>query len=170
MYKLQPSLFNAPKGRSKKSKRGKEAAPVTDPKVARLQHKLKKIADDVLFEADQAEEEWQVKLEELRVETEVSERQKLEAPETDQDEDAQTETTPQAEDENDGALGLLGDMFAPEESSANETPLLGIPINTITKQRDFGKSSGMNPRRILEEACRARLATLSTPLFYCLLI
>lgn len=160
MYKLQPSLFNAPKGKSKKSKRGKEPTPGMDPKVARLQQKLNKVANDVLFDADQAEEEWQSKLEELRMEAEVSRRQKRDVPKPEEKEEQPESGSQPQGDENEGEgeddMGLLGDMFAAEEPSANETPLLGIPINTSTKQRDFGKSSGMNPRRILEEACRAR--------------
>lgn len=164
MYKLQPGLFNAPKGKSKKSKRGKEPTPGMDPKVARLQQKLKKIANDVLFDADQAEEEWQSKLEELRMETEVSRQQKPDASKSEEKEQ-QPEAESQSQEEEHEAggeddLGLLGDMFAAEEPSANETPLLGIPLNTSSKQRDFGKTSGMNPRRILEEACRARFVAM----------
>lgn len=138
-----------------------------DPKVARLQQKLKKIANDVLFDADQAEEEWQSRLEELRMETEVSRQQKFDVPKSEEKErQPESEFQSQEEEQEAGGeddLGLLGDMFAAEEPSANETPLLGIPLNTSSKQRDFGKTSGMNPRRILEEACRARFVVFYIP-------
>jgi ATP-dependent RNA helicase DHX29 len=53
-----------------------------------------------------------------------------------------------------GDEGLFGEMFAADinngPSSFLETP------NSHHLLRDFGKPSGLNPRRVLEEACKAR--------------
>ncbi|KAL1954208.1 hypothetical protein VTO42DRAFT_1526 [Malbranchea cinnamomea] len=167
MYKIQPSLFNAPKGKSKKSMRGREENAELDPRVARLQQKLKKIESDILFDSDVAEQEWQARLAELRIETAKSAQQlRSQVPDFDTQRtkvDAQPEPVSKNSKPKENAMneeedegGILGDLFLSEEAYGEEPPILGISLNTTIKQRDFGKSSGMNPRRILEESCRAR--------------
>lgn len=52
---------------------------------------------------------------------------------------------------------MLGDMFSaiPDEPTASETPSENLESGNITL-RDFGKHSGLAPRRCLEEAIRSR--------------
>lgn len=165
LYSLQPDLFD----RSGKGKRGRYPATSQsdDPEVAKLQRKIAKIERDVLFERQEAEYIWKEKLEELRKDATFTRRpvecKKESPPTTDAEEQATVPgldgldlTVPSLEEMDDGA-GLLGDMFQDEaESSAS---ILGLPppkVETTVTLRDFGKSTGLTPRRVLEETCKAR--------------
>ncbi|PGH14783.1 hypothetical protein AJ79_02799 [Helicocarpus griseus UAMH5409] len=167
LYMLQPELFNQAKRRQKKP------APSSTPedaktmrKIAKLNGKISRLKNDVLFDYDQAEDMWQQKLPELRDDTAKflqngTKERKSPPPSADSKEtpsqdatDTLIESILSGSNENDD---LLGDMFATNlEGPSVPPPELTANSNTVVKSRDFGKSMGMNPRRILEEACRAR--------------
>lgn len=164
LYDLRPELFDQPK---KGKKSGSQQANVTidDPQVARLQRKLASIENDVLFDRDEAEYRWREKLDDLRREAAFSRRVSRDeengAPvesEVKKPDEASTEAESSAGlmDDNGDTADLLGDMFQTEE------PILetGIITEELKKasvtMRDFGKWTGLSPRRVLEETCRSR--------------
>jgi len=161
LYTLQPDLFDRPG----KGKKGRGAAPgqSEDPEAAKIQRKIAKIERDVLFERREAEYIWKDKLEELRKDAafqrQASDRKKQQdAPPVQEEEEEEEEqdlnlTVPSLE-EMDG--GLLGDMFQAEPEDGS---ILGLPppvVEAAVTIRDFGKFTGLSPRRILEETCKAR--------------
>ncbi|KAJ5178878.1 hypothetical protein N7492_002088 [Penicillium capsulatum] len=161
LYTLQPDLFDRPG----KGKKGRAAANQSDdPEVAKVQRKIAKIERDVLFERREAEYIWEGKLEELRKDATLRrpvDRKKESQPpaeETNPDPvlDDPAFSVPTMEELDDGA-GLLGDMFQDEPDSSGS--VLGLPPPVVDSKitvRDFGKWTGLSPRRVLEESCKAR--------------
>jgi ATP-dependent RNA helicase DHX29 len=161
LYGLQPELFDRPG----KGKKGRGAAPnqSDDPEVAKLQRKIAKIERDVLFERREAEYIWQDKLDDLRKDAAFLRRP---AEKKKEDNTESQEQEPEPEDPNltvpsleemDEADGLLGGMFQTE--AENSGSILGLPLPESGAKitlRDFGKSTGLSPRRVLEETCKAR--------------
>lgn len=165
LYALQPELFDRP-GKGKKG-RGPAADQSDDPEVAKLLRKIAKIERDVLFERQVAEYIWKGKLEELRKDATFMrrpvERKKESSPTAEADEQAPVPaldgldlTVPSLEEMDDGT-GVLGDMF--QEETEGSGSVLGLPppkVEAAVTLRDFGKSTGLSPRRVLEETCKAR--------------
>lgn len=164
LYSLQPDYFD----RSGKGKKGRGPAAIQseDPELSKLQRKIAKIERDVLFERQEAEYIWKEKLEELRKDASFVRRsadRKKENAVPKSTEEISVElpedpllTVPSLEEMDDGD-GLLGDMFRDEED--NSGSILGLPPPTHDTNlivRDFGKFSGLSPRRVLEENCKAR--------------
>ncbi|CAI7661749.1 unnamed protein product [Penicillium pancosmium] len=154
LYTLQPDLFDRP-GKGKKGRGIAASGQSDDPEAAKMQRKIAKIERDVLFERREAEYIWKDKLEELRKDAtflrQASDRKKQqEAAAVEEDPNL---TVPSLEEMDDG---LLGDMFQDEPENGS---ILGLPtpsnVAAVTI-RDFGKFSGLSPRRILEETCKAR--------------
>lgn len=160
LYGLQPDLFDKPR-RGKKS--GREAPETSDdnPQVIKLQRKIASIENDVLFDRAEAEYRWKEKLDDLRKEAAFSRQtepekktssdanENKELPEEKPEQDAPKEDV-------DDAADLLGDMFQGEEPIL-ETGIITEELNKAAVTiRDFGKWTGLNPRRVLEETCRAR--------------
>ena len=136
------------------------------PEVSKgCQRRLQKIQRDVLFDQREADARWAEKKIELA--KNAAERRKLqlsnnprsettEANAVSNDDDSDENGVAGMEDSDDG--DLLGEMFnafpgTPDQSTAESTtqqPDQGVTI------RHFGSLTGITPRRILEEACRAR--------------
>ncbi|KAJ5946763.1 hypothetical protein N7454_003602 [Penicillium verhagenii] len=159
LYGLQPELFD----RSGKGKKGRGSAPnqSEDPEVAKLQRKIAKIERDVLFERREAEYIWQQKLEDLRKDAAflrrpAEKKKEVEVVNQEQEPEDPNLTVPSLE-EMDEADGLLGGMFENEAEKSGSVLGLAPPENgaKITL-RDFGRSTGLSPRRVLEETCKAR--------------
>ncbi|KAJ5117093.1 uncharacterized protein N7443_003003 [Penicillium atrosanguineum] len=160
LYGLQPDLFDRP-GKGKKG-HGPAASQSDDPEVFKLQRKIAKIENDVLFERREAEYFWKDKLDELRKDASFirrpPEKKKEEPPAEEQPAmpalDGLDLSMPSM-DELDGAG--LGDMF--QEQTEGSGSILGLPTPTTgisTTLRDFGKTTGLSPRRVLEETCKAK--------------
>lgn len=136
------------------------------PKVARLLAKVHKIQSDVLFDEDEASLLWMsVRNQYAR---ESAERKKYELDKKIQVESAAAvksssrDASVDGRGDEDEPFDIMGDLFSslPEITSDPTTgasSLVGRDLggHTITI-RDFGKWSGINPRRVLEEACKAR--------------
>lgn len=162
LYSLQPDLFDRPA----KGKKGRGAAvgQSDDPEIAKLQRKIAKIERDVLFEAQEAEFIWRGRLDELRKDAVFMRRpvDRKKQPQTAEESargainrGSDVDSLPMDEMDDDAA-GLLGDMFQAEPDDGS---ILGLPPPVIEAKftiRDFGKSTGLSPRRVLEETCKAR--------------
>lgn len=162
LYGLQPDLFDRP-GKGKRG-RGAAAGQSDDPEVAKLQRKIAKIERDVLFEAQEADFIWRGKLDELRKDAAFMRRpveRKKQPQNVEESAKGATNDSSEAdglrtEDMDEDAAGLLGDMFQTEPDDGS---ILGLPPPVIEAKftiRDFGKFTGLSPRRVLEETCKAR--------------
>ncbi|KAF7894835.1 hypothetical protein EAF00_006649 [Botryotinia globosa] len=160
---------------------GKRGAPKSqnngspvDLESARLARKLKKIEDDVLFDRYPAELQWN----EQRIKLE-RDAATLRASELAADKEAQeSDISVDSDDEISREAAAIGKAMLEETGSDDDAALAdlfsSLPVNEVdpltgksstvingkdgTKVtvRDFGKWSGVNPTRVLEEACRAR--------------
>ena len=123
--------------------------------LARLDSRIAKMKSDILFDLDKAEQQWAAAR--INLVKENADRNKLginkdmERVEPSQPKSAAEEVEEEAD--------MLGELFSslPETNSGGDgnmtiTNATGLAI-TI---RDFGKWSGITPRRVLEESCRAR--------------
>ncbi|KAM5449589.1 putative RNA helicase [Microsporum audouinii] len=157
LYELDPSMFN----KTKSKKLAKQGSKQTQdqsrhPTVANIKRKLARIEQDILFDAHEAEERWAERLEELRHATGESLRKSLSSPKVIPNVlDTELNETPAKDTLSEEDEGLFGEMFDLGINDTNGQPLLGV-TNTTIKLRDFGKSVGINPRKALEDACRAR--------------
>lgn len=172
LYHLKPGLFNRSK-KGKKSTNEDNRQVEEDPQVLKIQRKISKIENDVLFDRREAEYLWKEKLDEFRKEAVFSRPNTQEsipsASATDPGKQGRLEETKAQSGANtlpadniieNEDVDLLGDMFE------TETPILDAIIesksDTGVTLRDFGKWTGISPRRVLEETCKARYDTYSS--------
>ncbi|KAK1141455.1 hypothetical protein N8T08_008995 [Aspergillus melleus] len=158
LYGLQPDLFDKPR-RGKKSGRETTDSDGENPQVIRLQRKIASIENDVLFDRAEAEYRWKEKLEDLRKEAAFfrqMEPEKKTAPNTNGDRDEKSEQASPPKGDMDDAADLLGDMFQGEEPVLEAGVITEELNKAAVTMRDFAKWTGLNPRRVLEETCRAR--------------
>lgn len=142
-----------------------------DPARAKLLRKIKKIQDDILFDQYIANQRWEAQriiLERDSAHRRAATRELNEESLTlaDSDDEVNKEAARigaellAGDDSDDEAA--LADLFA--SLPVNEVdPLTGKSITVVNGSngvkvtiRDFGKWTGVNPTRVLEEACRAR--------------
>lgn len=161
-------IKSRPNGSQQKSR------PVSDPEVRKLQRKLKKIENDVLFDQYIADQRWEterIELEKNAAAQRVADRQQASNAQVPEDsEDSGDEVMKEAakmaaellEETGSDDDAALADLFAslpvnevdPTTGKSN-TVLNGTNGVKITI-RDFGKWTGLSPQRVLEEACRSR--------------
>lgn len=150
-----------------------------DPDIAtaQLQAKLKRIESDVLFDKFLADQQWRAQ--KIALEKEISnakrEAMKLENPEPDalpETEKTQTindeadriaaEILAEGNDDDDDISGLFASLPQNEVDplTGKTQTVLNSADGTKTIIKDFGKWSGVAPRRVLEEACRSRFVAM----------
>ena len=178
LFETRPDVFtDGRKGANKKKNKPSihkySGIPKPSQGVSKLQQKLQTIERDLLFDEGEAEVKWLGRRDQLlhdqanRLVKKRSESQRVTATtEDDQCDEAiaqsgrpngeAAETEDDASDElEDGALGDLfaalpsGDLPRAEDSKDSED----LPQIVI---RDFGQTKGLEPRRVLEDCCRAR--------------
>ncbi|RMX95329.1 hypothetical protein D0867_13539 [Hortaea werneckii] len=172
LYELNPAIEEN-SGKKKGPTKGK---PPVQPNMSsgqkKLQQKLQKIEGDVLFDQREAEAQWAEKKVGLAREAAERKRFQLSQEGNQQEKPAETESEKangiadeaeklglellkESEDQEDGEM--LGGMFDAlpgiQESSAGDGA--GSQPSNVTV-RDFGRMSGMSPKRIFEETCKAR--------------
>lgn len=151
------------------------SAPPTGPEAAKLLRKIKKIEDDVLFDQYIADQQWEMKRIQLerdaaahRSALHLSQDAGSQGSESlvDSDDDVSKEAAKMGaallEDTGSDDEAALADLFASLPVDEVD-PLTGKSSTVINGTngvkvtiRDFGKWTGVNPTRVLEEACRAR--------------
>ena len=171
LHRRRPDLTEALAPTKRKGKvRQNPQPPQTDASTSMLLRRLRTLESDILFDRDRADAQWRerrvelVKADAMRkhLSSNGSEQHPpgINEVNTDLGLDA-TEATEDADSMN------LGDFFAslPAEQTDADT---GIKSMAVTSEegiaitvRDFGKWSGINPRRVLEESCRARDTAVS---------
>ncbi|KAI9725550.1 MAG: hypothetical protein M1828_003038 [Chrysothrix sp. TS-e1954] len=174
LYDLRPDLIDPPSKRSKGQSKPEPPSSATQSIVARLRNKLKKISFDLLFDQDEAERQWQeqrisiakeqatrrkLQLSEVKDDHQKSSTKSAELKAEDQTSSRPSGTASTANDSDSESDTALGDLFAAEPigtaSEVNHTDAdTTDPSVTI---RDFGDAKGVDPRRVLEDACHSSL-------------
>ncbi|MCJ1309389.1 hypothetical protein MMC25_003048 [Agyrium rufum] len=169
LFRRQPELtaldYQPVKG--KKGRRTVKEQTIDDADLItkRLVTRIKKLQRDMLFDRDEAHEKWyELRLGMLK---EAAERRKLQLDTPAQPEATQlspaitTPTTVTNSDDEDSSNGV-GDFFAslPETSVDALTGQTSTSVSNAdggnVNLRSFAASRGLSPRKILEEACKAR--------------
>lgn len=169
LYDLQPELAQIPRrGHPQSSKRMNIDAQGDNlnPRIVRLQRRLMEIETDILFDRETAQMQW--KEASIALAKEASERKRLQL----SDDTSSASRTPTndrtttpnqdlsdltADPDDTASLGMLSDLF----SSIDVTPSGTGPQQPNLEEksisiREFGNPNGLKPRRVLEEACKAR--------------
>ncbi|KAL8690220.1 MAG: hypothetical protein Q9218_004283 [Villophora microphyllina] len=174
LYNLQPNLNTTEprKPLNTQSESNTNSATSNQSQVPRLLRRLERLEADVLFDKFNAEHEWietrnqlakaaaerrRLQLDEsTRLETSSPRNNKQVIPTTTQD----GQSSEPSEDED--GVEAFGDFFSglPDGTSNGEPDKSAADSENTSYQpmtiRDFGKWTGVNPRRTLEEACKAR--------------
>ena len=164
LYEINPRSFEQNGKIQKVSKMGRSSQmEVLDRNVKRtvdrLAAKLSRIKTDILFDEGEAQQRWA----EMQIDLakEAAERRRLgmgnESGSTKQT--TKTDGLKQAQngEKDEDAIDLLGDLFSSNSTPADGGEPDGGGIgNTPVMIRDFGKWTGMSPRRVFEEACKSR--------------
>ncbi|GAB7360486.1 hypothetical protein MBLNU230_g8437t1 [Neophaeotheca triangularis] len=178
LYELDPSA--EPKGPTKKKQTKKPTAsnkPVGTGQ-RKLHQKLERIESDVLFDQREADARWSEQRVDLMRDT--AERRRFQLQSEDKPQKQTQDATPiegngasghvsneaermgqellQETEENEDDDDMLGGMFnslpgVNDGPSSNSTDTVASDSVTV---REFGRMTGMHPKRVLEEACRAR--------------
>lgn len=188
LYELEPAFTENTK---RKTGQSMNRSPVPRTlKGKKLQKKLQKIESDVLFDLPKAQAEWATKKVEMA--RQAAERKKFQLP-TKDSADSQIKIEKQEkgqrldrisgkpeiiglETNNDSGSEdehMLGGIFTalPGVYETEPESINGAQPNFVTI-RDFGRISGMHPKRVLEEACKSRdptakcVYTLASPTTY----
>ena len=181
IYKQDPKAIVTSTVKSKAGKaKGVGKQENLTPRVKRLLEKLHKIESDILFDQRDADDEWA--LIKINWDKEAARQRKEEhlakkQARAEQDESLAEDTQNDAEDvarqadeataglldgDDDDDIGLLGKLFAnlPQTEVDEATGASQMVTQDSSGVRmiikDFGKWTGVGPRRVLEEACRAR--------------
>ncbi|KAK0107054.1 hypothetical protein ONS95_003764 [Cadophora gregata] len=156
----------------------KTVAASTDSESARWTRKVKRIQDDVLFDQYIADQQWEIKRIQLEKDA-AAQRKAAEVTQDNSDSNSQgSQTLVDSDDEVSKEAARIGAELLEENGSDDDGALAdlfaSLPVNEIDPLtgksctvvtglngvkitiRDFGKWSGINPTRVLEEACRAR--------------
>ena len=175
MHNHRPDLTEPPPHRKKKGAQAK-GAPETplkeaDPDSWRIIQKIRKLESDILFDKEDAHEQWA----DLRIRLikDAAERKKVLGeniePPKNADHVSSHPLQPQlfesteskhVQSDDDETVGV-GEFFSNlPEQIVNKSGTSGSVSTTINGAsimvRDFGKWAGMSPRRVFEEACKAR--------------
>jgi ATP-dependent RNA helicase DHX29 len=148
----------------------------SDPESDTLLRKIKRIEDDVLFDKYMANQQWEVRR--IQLEKDAAAQRRAPRPTQDGNNSQGPETPVNSEDDVSRQAAKIGEALLANTDSDDEAALAdlfaSLPVsevdpltgksNTVLHGangvkvtiRDFGKWTGVNPMRVLEEACRAR--------------
>lgn len=170
LYEINPELAEVnPKKQKRKTTKSRnikaDQAQDADRRISRLTTRLKKIKSDILFDEDEANRRWVEIHFDLAKET--AERKRLDIV-NDQGQETRIESSVgrtngiKAVEQNEDAGEMLGELFfgLPDTTTNLSTGASHLTTtdtgSTTIEVRDFGKWTGMSPRRVFEEACKAR--------------
>jgi ATP-dependent RNA helicase DHX29 len=177
LYEIDPQLVDSNPRKPTKGAKSKKSAPIPtqSPAVRKLLSQLHQITSDALFDEDVAEAQWPAKRNQI-AQNQAEKRQQKHTQSPNQElrqENAHVEpavspevalTPPAAsQDAAEDEVDLLGGMFSavPDQTAPTDsTPDAASAENVVL--RDFGKVSGVSPRKVLEEAVRSRLVDYTT--------
>ena len=172
LYEIDPSLAETTARKQPKSTKSRKTVAnqaMQTPAVRKLTSQLQRIASDALFDEREAETQWPAKRNQI-AQDKATRRQDQESHPVASDQQTvaavAVESAAAKLDPLDSGIDLdgsgdeadlLGGMFsavpdepAPVQSGSDDTVTENVTL------RDFGKSSGLTPRRLLEETVRSR--------------
>lgn len=166
LFEIDPESLDAKPRKAPKTAKGRNdrTTPISSATVRKLQAQLQQLESDALFDRDEAEALWPARRNQIAQDKAAQRNAQKEHAGHPESEDSVSPPSPSgsipnppshtADDlENAEDEEMLGDMFAvPSEPTAETAPM---DEGNITL-RDFGKLSGLSPRRLLEESVRAR--------------
>lgn len=181
LFRLRPDLVDSQETGSKKTKtlRGSSSKRIDTVPLGlrKLQAKLRSIESDPLFDSQVADQQWLLKRIELLREAALEKRRPSSAKGTQNgtvavEDSSQPEAGIQTPNDADDDLtmdkaglflqdseddGILENMFnAPAEDAGHaKSNYPGLESSRI-QLRDFGRTAGLHPRRVLEDSCRVR--------------
>lgn len=134
--------------------------------VARLERKLEHLKADILFDKSDAEHHWagtrnqlaKAAAERRRLHLDENTGSGTSSPRRHENAVAATVQDGQSSDgsNDDDAAEALGDFFSGLPDGPSDSPSAMSVANSTAKVRDFGRWTGVSPRRTLEEACKSR--------------
>jgi ATP-dependent RNA helicase DHX29 len=150
--------------------------PAADSESAKLLRKIKRIEDDVLFDKYLANQQWELRR--IHLERDAAARRNAADIAQESADSQESETLVDSDDEVSREAAKIGAALL-EETGSDDDALLAdlfasLPVNEVDPLtgksstvvngidgikvtiRDFGKWTGVNPARVLEEACRSR--------------
>jgi ATP-dependent RNA helicase DHX29 len=183
LYEIDPSLVEtAPrKQKGPKARKANLAQPNQGPAVRKLLSQMQQINSDALFDEREAEAQWPAKRNQI-AQDKANRRQvdddRILTPNKLEESSGASATLKLASQpdqtdlpvdsvDTDEEADILGGMFSaiPDQPDSNQhESATGLAENI--KLRDFGKSSGLTPRRLLEEAVRSRSVMRCLPCQY----
>ena len=169
LYKISPELLETNKKKQGTAKTGTFNLSAgrshgLGQRIARLTAKLNRIKADILFDEGEAEHRWAESR--VIVAKELAERKRLgfrdENIPKKQAAVADSPNQNEGPDQDDGDPDMLGNLFT-NLSSCETNEVQDVDTNapeeaakSIVTIRDFGKWTGVHPRRILEEGCKSK--------------
>ena len=170
-YDLRPNLEQTRRqslAKSAKRTASRGCGNDTDPRVSKLQRKITEIEADILFDREEAQTQWTEIYNSLL--KDASERKRLQLPEdvlraqnalSNSPETTPVEDNGKADaDAEDLGVDMLAGLFCSTDVRIDDKDST-LEEQTVTT-RDFGKFNGLKPRRVLEEACKARYGGILT--------
>ncbi|KAL3424654.1 helicase associated domain-containing protein [Phlyctema vagabunda] len=179
LFQLQSSKPRVAQNTSRSNKSNGTKPPVSskaDPETAKLLRKIKRIQDDILFDQYVADQQWEPKR--IQLERDAAAERQLKESTSENGDSIDSETLVGSDDEVSREAAKIGAAMLEEENSDDDAALAdlfaSLPVNEVdpitgksttvvnsssgvkVTIRDFGKWTGVNPTRVLEEACRAR--------------
>ncbi|KAF1940727.1 P-loop containing nucleoside triphosphate hydrolase protein [Clathrospora elynae] len=173
LYEIDPQLAEPNPRKPAKGAKSKKAvpAPKQSPAVRKLLSQLQQITSDALFDGYEAEAQWPTRRNEI-AQTQAARRQqggtRSTDPEKKEDEDdaepvalakagRALSVTSHSVNGDDDDVDLLGGMFSAVPGQSATADIVSEDANAENVAlRDFGKVSGVSPRKVLEEAVRSR--------------
>ena len=170
LHEINPELTEVDDRRQRRSK-GKHPIVNGDMdsirirKIGRLSKRINKIKSDILFDEDKANHKWAETR--LNLVQEAAERKRLDIKIDGPQQKAiptvrSNDKSAASKDDDHDTDDMLGGFFSGLPDTVTD-PVTGLSIMSMTSEegnnleiRDFGKWTGMSPRRVLEEACKAR--------------
>jgi ATP-dependent RNA helicase DHX29 len=183
LFHLQPSKVSPQIDNKRSRDRGatgkttmQKPQVLVDPEVTKLQRKLQKIENDVLFDQYIADQQWEKQRIVLEREAAAERTAKsggpperiphpaevLEEPDDEISREAARIAAEVLEEDQSDDDAAIAELFAslPVTEVDPVTGKSSVVVNSSDGKkitiRDFGKSTGITPRRVLEEACKAR--------------
>ncbi|KAI9762546.1 MAG: hypothetical protein M4579_000349 [Chaenotheca gracillima] len=186
LYLLEPGTIATSVAKKKSNKGGQKRSTPKLPKAKALQRRLQKIESDILFDQDEADRAWPQRKIDLDIEQahlkkarsvekdstvpgdpqgladrERQDNEDIAAPEIFMKAEAQAKEDLETPELSEGDE-MLGGLFPDNPDSSPVSTNQPVDASTPNSQgvemtiRDFGKWTGISPRRVLEEACRSR--------------
>lgn len=166
MYLIDPAFEGPKKGRESRSREHTiNATGYTSTRMSKLQEKVTQIERDPLFDRQEADEKWVQKRIQIARDMAAERRQQPRSSRRDLPNDSKRESEPrnshsddfESMSDDDNALGNLFSSVPSDVPTQNQSPTTGGEGHASDLViRDFGVVKGIEPRRILEETCRAR--------------